>query len=152
MRPFGLSVEDVNLVQLTLGAGRPLSYGELGFMNFHLTKKKTDTGLFKKRFERCLDNGLITVSDEHQLEEHPNARRYTISKRGRQALADVAIMKGGEYTYYKEYDGTTASRNKFMETKKVVVQGQDKEYTAQQMKEKMNEVMAMLKKKSQKKL
>lgn len=125
--PFGLTPLEMNVLHLALGSSYPMTYGEFGFLNNSMSGGKVPERFFAPRFHRILEKGLLVLSDPSETRNHPKNRRYAVTKKGRAAITDMGIINGGDYHYYRNFDGTSSSLDKFL-TKKVVIQSRGKEY------------------------
>lgn len=124
--PYGLTPFQMNVIHLVLGAGYPLTQGEIGFMNNAMSGGKVPPNLFKPRFDKICQQGFLSLVGVDEVWNNPKERRYMVTKRGRAAVADMGILNGGDYHYYRNFDGSASSLDKFL-NKKVVIQGRDKE-------------------------
>lgn len=125
--PFGLTPLEMNVLHLALGSSYPMTYGEFGFLNNSMSKGKVPESMFAPRFRKMLHKGLLALADTREVTNHPKNKRYKITQKGRSAVTDMGILNGGDYHYYRNFDGSSTSLDKFL-TKKVVIQSRDKEY------------------------
>ena len=115
-RMFGLTPFHLNLCRLAIGCGQPQTYVELGLQNNALLPKPVPEALFRPRFIDAVRRGLLCWSTEREGLKGFKYRRYEVTDRGWLAVVDVTIAEGGDYHYYKNFDGTGSSLDKF-ETK-----------------------------------
>ena len=114
---LGLTPTDVNLLQLAIGAGVPLRYFEFGLQNNALLHLDVPESTFRQWFLDACSRGLLAWADRHQGRDHFKHRRYVVTDRGWLALADYIILaEKGDYHYYRNFDGTASSLNRFQKT------------------------------------
>jgi len=102
--PYGLTPFQMNVIHLVLGAGYPLTQGEIGFMNNAMSGGKVPPNLFKPRFDKICQQGFLSLVGVDEVWNNPKERRYMVTKRGRAAVADMGILNGGDYHYYRNFD------------------------------------------------
>lgn len=103
-KPLGLSPVDLETLYITLGAGRPITYAETGWMvskNLGGAIREKD---YRKRFLSLCARGLVTLQDWKQLKVDLRARTVVDLVKGTDAIRDVQILLGGDYSYYKNFD------------------------------------------------
>ncbi len=122
-RKLGLTPFHLNICKLCIGSGRPAAYFELGLQNSALMGKRIPESMFRPRFLQTIDKGLIAWADDYQGRIPFKMRRYVTTDRGWLAVAEMAILENAEegYHYYKNFDGTPSSLDKFQK-KEVQIQ------------------------------
>lgn len=134
LQNLGVTPFEVGVLKLSLGAAHPMTYGALGFMNNARSQYKVPDHLFSPRFWKMCERGLLLLSDDREIWENPRNRRFKSSKRGRDIVAEVAILGGGDYHFYKTFDGSNSGLDKFLpKTQKFVIQGRDREIDAREL-------------------
>ncbi len=118
MDPLGITPFQKYLIDLCKGFSYPPSYGELGIMvNSLLKKKKLPEDQFRVRFLSACQKGLIAPLNEAQFHVAFRSRKYKLTKRGEEALRAFHIATGGDYSYYRYYDGNPKSLDRFLGTR-----------------------------------
>ena len=118
----GLTHLQYTLLRLAVGMGRPGRYFEYAVQFLAMEKIRVKDSDFRPLFVQMLRKGLLVLVNENQLAEQFKARQYKVTDKGWEALCDVEISKGGDYTFYKEFDGTASGLTKFESKAKVGVQ------------------------------
>lgn len=109
----GLNQFDYNMLRLSIGMGRPGMYIEYALQHNALVKGKIREPEFRKDFMKVLRKGLLVISNEKYLKDEFRSRPYKVTDKGWEALCDIEIFKGGDYTFYKEFDGDVNQRAKY---------------------------------------
>ncbi len=115
MFPLEINPFEKNLMQICKGSSYPLLYGEIGLMvNSLLKKDRLSEPDFRKRFLKACQKGLIAPVGIGEFTKGFRDRRYITTPHGVQAIRDVNIETGGDFSYYKNFDGTSAGLDKFL--------------------------------------
>jgi hypothetical protein len=91
-------------LHLVAGAGNPLMYGSLGYALNTMNKWQFSEAEFRQKFLRLCRRGLLTWTNWDQAYDHFKNRTLTETMRGQNAIRDMAIFAGGDYSYYKNFD------------------------------------------------
>ena len=103
-QPFGLSPVELNLIYITFGAGRPLTYAETGMevsALFGHTLRERD---FWPRFVKACGKGLVTFEGWDDLFKHRLARTVVSLPHSVEVIRAVQIAQGGDRHYYTYFD------------------------------------------------
>lgn len=119
--PFGLTPLEMNVLNLAHGSSHPLTYAELGFLSNSMNDIKIPESMFLPRFRKMLHKGLLALADPREVANHPKNKRYKITTKGRSAIVDMGIINGGDYHYFKNFDGNSSSLDKFLPKAKKMV-------------------------------
>ena len=117
----GITPFEHHLLTLAMGSSYPLMYAEIGTMYHSLTRGKgklIPESMFRPRFLKACDKGLICWADTQQVWENWKERKFILTKRGEEALRTWNIAYGGDYAYNKYFDGSEDSLDKNMPGKK----------------------------------
>ncbi len=126
IQQLGVSPFEVGVLKLALGSAHPMTYGALGYMNNAMSEYKVPDSFFGPRFWKMCAKGLLILNEERETWENPRNRRFRASPKGRAIVSDVAILGGGDYHFYKTFDGSNSSLDKFLpKAKKFVIQSRD---------------------------
>jgi len=119
--PFGLAPIDMQVLHLTTGAGHPMMYGGLGFALNSMHGFRMREWMFRPRFLRMARRGLITWTDWDQSLDHFKNRKIVETLRGLSAIRDMAILNGGDYSWYRHFDPRDLSTlDKYMPDKQKI--------------------------------
>jgi hypothetical protein len=128
-KKLGLTPFHLNICKLCIGSGHPPAYFELGLQNNALLGQQVPESMFRPRFLDTINKGLISWANDKQGRLPFKMRRYSITDRGWMAVADLAILDNAEegYNYYKNFDGTSSSLDKFQKKdRRVEIQFKDR--------------------------
>ena len=133
LNPYGLSPVDMQCLHLCAGSGHPLMYGALGYGLNAIHKGKITETVFRPRFLKLCRRGLITWTDWSQAYDNFKNRTVTETRRGEAAIRDMAIIGGGDYSFYKNFDPRDMSTlDKFTPGMQKVKMGQQRTLTREQ--------------------
>lgn len=103
-QPFNLSPVELNLVYITFGAGRPLTYAETGMEVSALFGHSVRERHFWPRFLKACGKGLVSFESWDDMGAHRLARRVVAMPYSVEMIRDVQIAQGGDYDYYRYFD------------------------------------------------
>jgi len=103
-QPFGLTPVDVNTIYITFGAGKPLSYAETGMAVGGMLGHKLTEKIYWPRFLKACSRGLITFQGWDDLSKIRLMRTVVALPRSVDAIRDIQIALGGDYSYYRYFD------------------------------------------------
>lgn len=103
-QPYGLSPVELNIIYVTFGAGKPLTYTETGMMVSSLFGNRVKEADFFPRFVKACSKGLVTLQGWDDLDKGRRERIVVSLPKCVDMIRDVQIAMGGEYHYYKYFD------------------------------------------------
>lgn len=126
---LGITPLESSVSNLVAGSSYPLMYAEIGLMHASISNRADSTGngwtqgaavpekLFRPRFLTLCSKGFICWADEGQVWENWKDRRFILTKRGEAAIRAFQIEHGGAEDYYRGFDGSLDSLDRYMGTK-----------------------------------
>jgi hypothetical protein len=101
---LGITPVELNLVYVTFGAGKPMSYAETGWSVSACLGHRIKEVDFRPRFLKACQKGLVSFESWGDLEKHRLARTVVALPKCVDMIRDVQIYLGGDYSYYKYFD------------------------------------------------
>jgi len=117
MNSLGVTHFQSVVTNLVAGSSYPLMYGEIGMMATSMRGLKMPEELFRDRFYATCAKGLVCWINEAQAWEHPKNRRYQLTPKGKDLIRAAGIAAGGDYHFYKTFDGNPNSLDKYSKTR-----------------------------------
>jgi hypothetical protein len=103
VKPYGLTPFEVQILRLTVGAGRPIPQSALAMMTSSLFNWKVKIGDFRPRLLKTCAKGLVRWKDWGQGRRWWGDRIFVETELGDEAIRDSELACGGDYSYYKYF-------------------------------------------------